>query len=43
MKTAIGWVVNGSVRKEMDDAMNETPTCSVNRISVMEIEKQLVQ
>lgn len=43
VKTAIGWVVNGPVRKELNDAMNKTPTFSVNRISVMEIEKLLVQ
>ncbi|XDV45657.1 hypothetical protein PO909_013717 [Leuciscus waleckii] len=43
VKTAIGWVMNGPVRKELNDAMNKTPTFSVNRISVMEIEKLLVQ
>ncbi len=43
VKTAIGWVVNGPVRKELNDAMNKTPTFSVNRVSVMEIEKLLVQ
>ncbi|KAJ8332985.1 hypothetical protein SKAU_G00418810 [Synaphobranchus kaupii] len=43
VKTAIGWVVNGPVRKELNGAEDKLPHCSVNRISVMEIEKLLVQ
>lgn len=42
MKTVIGWVVNGPIRKEQGD--KEKPfQCAANRISVMEIEKLLVQ
>lgn len=43
MKTAIGWVVNGPVRKDLSDSENEPSYFSVNRISLMEIEKLLVQ
>ena len=43
VKTAIGWVVNGPVRKELKDEESESPHLSVNRISVMEIEKLLVE
>lgn len=43
VKTAIGWIVSGPMRKELDDTENKSNQCSVNRISVMEIEKMLVQ
>lgn len=43
VKTAIGWVVNGPMRKELEVTENKPPQCSVNRISVMEVEKLLVQ
>lgn len=43
VKTAIGWIVSGPTRKEQDDTENKSKQCSVNRISVMEIEKMLVQ
>nr|XP_021329205.1 uncharacterized protein LOC110439111 [Danio rerio] len=43
VKTAIGWVVNGPVRKELKDSENEPSHFSVNRISLMDIEKLLVQ
>lgn len=43
MKTAIGWVVNGPVKKELQDTTNWTPHFSVNRISIVEIEKLLVE
>ncbi|KAI2644916.1 DNA repair protein RecO [Labeo rohita] len=43
VKTAIGWVVNGPVRKDLNDSENEPSHFSVNRISLMEIEKLLVQ
>lgn len=43
VKTAIGWIVNGPMKKEVEDTENKPPQCSVNRISVMETEKLLVQ
>ncbi|KAJ8390519.1 hypothetical protein AAFF_G00103160 [Aldrovandia affinis] len=42
VKTAIGWVVNGPTRKELSEK-EKPPHCSVNRITVTEIEKLLVQ
>ncbi|KAJ8408933.1 hypothetical protein AAFF_G00247510 [Aldrovandia affinis] len=42
VKTAIGWVVNGPIRKELSEK-EKPPHCSVNRITVTEIEKLLVQ
>lgn len=43
VKTAIGWVVNGPIRKDLNDTENEPTHLSVNRISLTEIEKLLVQ
>ncbi|KAJ8403145.1 hypothetical protein AAFF_G00360610 [Aldrovandia affinis] len=42
VKTAIGWVVNGPIRKELSEK-EKPPHCSVNRITVTEIEKLLIQ
>ncbi|XP_077381791.1 uncharacterized protein LOC144021408 isoform X2 [Festucalex cinctus] len=42
-KTAIGWVVNGPVRKEPNGSDSKQQHCSVNTITVVEIEKLLVQ
>lgn len=43
IKTAIGWVVNGPIRKDLNDTEHEPPHLSVNGMSLMEIEKLLVQ
>ncbi|XP_076839331.1 uncharacterized protein LOC143484479 [Brachyhypopomus gauderio] len=43
VKTAIGWVVNGPIRKDLNETENEPRPFSVNKISLMEIERLLVQ
>ncbi|KAL3975057.1 hypothetical protein ACER0C_023683 [Sarotherodon galilaeus] len=43
VKTTIGWVVNGPIRKELNDSENKEPHFSVSRISLVEVEKLLVQ
>lgn len=43
VKNSIGWVVNGPIRKEINNTENESQHFSVNRISLKEVEKLLVQ
>ena len=43
VKTAIGWVVNRPIRKLLKDTENKPLYLAVNWISVMEIEKLLVE
>lgn len=43
VKTTINWVVNGPIRKELNGTEDKEPHFSVSRISLVEVEKLLVQ
>lgn len=43
VKTVLGWMVYGSVQDEGANAMNRTTHYNVNRTSVVEVERLLVQ
>lgn len=43
VKTTTGWVVNGPIRKELNDTEEKESHFSVSRVSLMEVEKLLIQ